>query len=126
MVKEVVVYIHGVTPRGQYSHQWQYVALHEALRKRIGDDFPKDFCGVEWGWAAPGSPARSHQLLAGAQERVGARAIMAVGDAGDFTLNPLRIAVNKFRGLMMYGLADMFYYVSEDGKSAVRYAVAQA
>jgi len=126
MAREVVVYIHGVTPKGQYSHQWQYAALHEALRKRIGEGFPEDFCGVEWGWAAPDSPARSHQLLDAAETRLGARAISAVGDASDFTLNPLRIAVNKFRGLMIYGLSDMFYYVSEDGKSAVRYAAAAA
>src|SRR5258706_15803737 len=29
MAREVVVYIHGVTPKGQYSHQGQYAALHE-------------------------------------------------------------------------------------------------
>ena len=69
MAREVVVYIHGVTPKGQYSHQWQYAALHEALRKRIGEGFPDDFCGVEWGWATPDTPARSHQLLDAAETR---------------------------------------------------------
>src|SRR5258706_10647373 len=71
MAREVVVYIHGVTPKGQYSHQWQYAALHEALRKRIGEGFPEDFCGVEGGWAAPDTSARSPQLVAAAGTRLG-------------------------------------------------------
>ena len=123
MLNETIVYVHGVSPQGQKSHQGQYQALHRAIGARCRG-FPKDFCGVEWGWATPDTQARSHQLLDAAETRLGARAISAVGDASDFTLNPLRIAVNKFRGLMIYGLSDIFYYVSEDGKSAVRYAAA--
>jgi hypothetical protein len=64
-------------------------------------------------------------LLDKAEEELGRRAMDAVADHGDFTLNPLRLALDKFRGLMMYGFADMFYYVSQDGKNAVRYALAK-
>ena len=124
MVREVMVYVHGVTPRGQHSHAEDYRGLHDGLR-RHNAAIPGDFCGVEWGWDPTGGKGRSHQLLDKAEEELGRRAMDAVGDHGDFTLNPLRAAVDKFRGLMMFGFADMFYYVSQDGKNAVRYALAK-
>ena len=124
MVREVMVYVHGVTPKGSRSHTKDYRALHEGLR-RHNAALPPDFCGAEWGWDPTGGRGRSHQLLYKAEEELGGRAMAAVRDDGDFTLNPLRVAVDKFRGLMMYGFADMFYYVSKDGKNAVRYALAK-
>ena len=38
----------------------------------------------------------------------------------DFTLNPLRCVYNAIRESFVFGIADMFYYVSEDRKAAVR------
>src|SRR5215831_14069273 len=99
MINEAVAYIHGVSPRGQGSHQAQYQQLHDALTDRIAK-FPKSFCGVEWGWN-PGGPATSHQLLSDAEEELGYRATKAVGSADDFTLNPLRLVMGKFRELMI-------------------------
>ena len=124
MVHEVMVYVHGVTPRGQRSHAGEYRTLHKGLM-RHNPTVPQSFCGVEWGWDPTGGQGRGHQLLDKAQEELGGRAMYAVRDEGDFTLNPLRVAVDKFRGLMMFGFADMFYYVSQDGKTAVRYALAR-
>jgi hypothetical protein len=124
MVREVMVYVHGVTPRGQHSHAADYQSLHDGLRRYNGA-VPAAFGGAEWGWDPTGGQGRSHQLLDRAEEQLGARAMDAVQDHGDFTINPLRLALGKFRGLMMFGFADMFYYVSQDGKNAVRYALAK-
>src|SRR4051812_30101141 len=116
MIHEVVVYIHGVSPRGQKSHHEQYRALHEAIQAKC-PGFPADYCGVEWGWHPAGVAATSHQLLSDAEENLGARALPAALAPSDFTVNPQRIAINKFRDLMIYNFSDMFYYVSEDGKN---------
>ena len=67
----------------------------------------------------------SHQLLADAERTLGERAIEAVSKASDFTINPLRMAVNEFRPLMINNFSDMFYYVSTQGKAAVRLATAR-
>lgn len=124
-MREVLVYIHGVSPLGQEGHDSDYQALHRGIRA-VRADFPEWFCGVEWGWRQSGdASASSHQLLSDAERFLGARALEAVERSGDFTLNPLRIAVNKFRPLMIHNFSDMFYYVSEDGKNALRFAVAQ-
>ena len=124
MVREVIVYVHGVTPRGQHSHAGDYQTLHDGLRRHNGA-IPAAFAGAEWGWDPTGGRGRSHLLLDQAEEHLGTRAMNVVADHGDFTLNPLRLALDKFRGLMMFGFADMFYYVSQDGKNAVRYALAK-
>lgn len=124
-MREVLVYIHGVSPLGQESHDAEYRALHEGIRAKR-PEFPQSYCGVEWGWHAQGdNTATSHKLLSDAESNLGARAIKAVDDPNDFTLNLLRVAVEKFRPLMIYNFSDMFYYASEDGKNALRYAVAE-
>jgi hypothetical protein len=124
-VREIIVYIHGVSPLGQESHEAEYQQLHQGIRGNRRD-FPEQFCGVEWGWRSAGdNAAKSHQLLSDAERFLGARAIKAADDPSDFTLNLLRVAVEKFRPLMIYNFSDMFYYASEDGKNALRFAVAQ-
>lgn len=130
MAKELVIYIHGVTDKGQ-AHTADYCRLAEGVGrycKELGKPWPRlaDSCSAEWGWPIRGpANAASHELLSVAQEEFGRRARKVAGDADDFTLNPLRAVVNGFRGLMMHNFADMFYYVSMQGKRAVRLAVAQ-
>ena len=130
-VYEVFVYVHGVTPRGQKSHLEQYRALHEAISQQAAalapaKTLPPRFCGVEWGWDPTDGQGKSHQLLDRAEEELGARALNAVNDPTDWTINPMRLALGKFRGLMMFNFADMFYYVSQDGKNALRYAMSNS
>ena len=130
-VHEVFVYVHGVTPRGQQSHAGQYASLHNAIIAQAAKlnppkVIPTDYCGVEWGWDPTNGQGKSHQLLDKAEEALGDRAVAAASDASDWTINPMRIAVDKFRGLMIYNFADMFYYVSQDGKTALRYAMANS
>ncbi|MHC5023926.1 MAG: hypothetical protein ACYTGG_08435 [Planctomycetota bacterium] len=122
---EVLVYLHGVSNdlRGR-AHDEEYKALHDGIA-RHNNDWPNRYLGVEWGWDHTPGRATSHELLTDAQRQLGARLMPALMDPGDFTLNPARAMVNGLRPLMTYGFGDIFYYVSADGKKAVRRAVAK-
>lgn len=126
---EMVVYIHGVmNDRRGRSHRPEYDALHKGISAHLQARAWREatVVGVEWGWNFAGrARPRSHELLTTAQNRLGGRALAALKSQGDFTLNPLRHVVNGFRPLMLYGFGDMFYYVSADGKQAVRLAVTE-
>ena len=121
---ELVVYVHGVSNDlcGR-RHTPEYEAMHKGVAAR-NPAWPSKYVGVEWGWNHDGGEAKSHQLLTEAQRHLGARALHGVTAPWDFTLNPARSVVNSMRPLMIYGFADIFYYVSADGKKAVRGAVA--
>jgi len=124
-VKEHVVYIHGVQGEKQgESHKEQYGAMHKGIRKKR-PDFPRQYAGVEWGWQRPDGTGAADERLFEAQRVLGERGMKAVNDEWDFTLNPARIVINQFRPIVFYNFADMFYYVSADGKETVRRSVAQ-
>lgn len=120
---ELVVYIHGVSNdlRGR-NHTPEYEDLQKGITS-LNSSWPSRYLGVEWGWNNDRGAAKSQQMLTDAQRQLGARAMPALMDPRDFTLNPGRAMVNKLRSLMLYGFGDMFYYVSADGKAAVRDAV---
>lgn len=123
---ETAIYVHGVSADGVQGHTAEYEALHQGIRA-YNDDWPKAYCGVEWGWhPLEREDPMSHELLASAQSIIGQRAFRAVDRESDFTLNLLRIAVEKFRPLVLYNFSDMFYYVSTQGKHGIRLAFAQA
>ncbi len=124
---EIVVYIHGVSHEPG-SHEPVYRALHHGIAGQLtgqSGDWPSDFVPVEWGWEYPGGTDRSERRLTEAQRLLGGRIEQAMDATTEFTLNPLRIAINKVRPLLIYRFADMFYYVSRDGKEAIRQAVAE-
>ena len=126
-IVEVVIYIHGVSQSKQErAHDREYSQLHEGIRK-WANDWPSRYCGVEWGGNPfPKDPnPRSHKLLATAQRHLGSRVMPVIDDASDWTPNPARLAVGTIRRLAFYGFSDMFYYVSRDGKNAVRSTVAE-
>lgn len=124
MVREVVIYIHGVS-NGSGSHDREYATLHNGVRA-ANLNWPAAYLGVEWGWNSVNSAQPSgHELLSTAEEVFGGRALKALDAQWDLTLNPTRLVINQFRPLMMYGFADMFYYVSSDGKNSVRHSVAK-
>ncbi len=126
-VHEIVVYIHGVsTDVKEKSHDENYSNFHNGVRKLIKSGWPVRYCGVEWGANLESSQTpENHQLLTVAQRNLGGRVMPCVDEASDFTVNPARLAANGFRKLAFYGFGDMFYYVSLDGKLAVRSATAR-
>ena len=75
---------------------------------------------IEWGSQYDALQRwRSQRLLTLAQTTLGERLLRVVNDTYDPTINPGH-SVNAFRPLMVYGFSDMFYYVSTDGKAAIR------
>lgn len=122
---EIVIYIHGVSSdkRGR-NHETEYTTLHEGIAK-LHNDWPSTKIGIEWGWNfQEDTHPKQHELLTDAQRLLGLRLMNAVDDPFDITINPFRAALPKIRNLIFYGFSDMFYYVSKDGKKAVRNTVA--
>ena len=122
---EVVIYIHGVSGDKQgRSHETEYTTLHKGIGK-LHNDWPPTRIGIEWGWNfQEDANPKQHELLTKAQRLLGFRLMNAVDDPFDVTINPVRALLPKLRGLIFYGFSDMFYYVSKDGKKAVRNTVA--
>ena len=127
-IVEVVVYIHGVSSSKKTRlHTEEYDQLHSGIRRYLsaGAHWPEDYCGVEWGSHQPDDPSPLGQkLLTTAQRKLGARITRAMDEESDFTFNPARLFMEPIRKRTFYGFGDLFYYVSADGKAAVRSAVA--
>lgn len=126
-IVEIVIYIHGVSQgTHERAHDTEYMQLHQGIEK-WATNWPKTYCGVEWGGNPfPQNPnPTSHKLLAKAQRHLGSRVMPVIDRASDWTLNPARLAAGTIRKMAFYGFSDMFYYVSRDGKKAVRTAVAE-
>lgn len=122
-MKEVVYYIHGVTPRPEpIPHHDLYGKWNDGVRS-INSAWPGTFDGAEWGWNPGTDTSHDQQLLSQAQMQLGNRLLPEISDAKDFSLNPARIAVNQLREINFYGFSDMFYYTSNTGKEAVRAAI---
>jgi hypothetical protein len=118
---EVPVFIHGITserePRSHASTYVSFLALvNEALAARGKMPFAEPPIMVEWGWEAS---LGKDKYLAEA-ERLVASQVSASSERRRRTLNPLRRFTDGARDAFLYGFADMFYYISEDGGKAVR------
>ena len=127
-IVEIAIYIHGVSHSlHEKPHNEQYAQLHNGITTNA-NGWPNAFCGVEWGGnlkPVEKNPM-SHKLLTAAQRKLGGRIMPVVDEVWDFTPNFVaRMIVNGFRKLAFYGFGDMFYYVSADGKQAIRCAVAK-
>ncbi len=126
--RELVFYIHGVSPsREGRRHTAEYRALHEGIGRHMPADkeWPEKHEGAEWGWNVQGEEdPKSHQALTKAQNILGDRVFDAIGEQRDWTWNPTRLLTNALRELLFFGFGDMFYYVSADGKWSVRHEVA--
>jgi hypothetical protein len=123
--KDLVYYIHGVTPRRNPSpHSAIYRELHEGVRS-FNSEWPESFGGAEWGWNPGEETPMDQELLSQAQNQLGNRVLPAVSNAKDFSLNPSRLALNQLREINFFGFSDMFYYTSDTGKEAVRAAISK-
>lgn len=123
---EIPVFIHGMTPDvNPLGHNTEYDSLlalvQRELRALSKPTFTERPLKVEWGWAT-GQTTSADEKLAEAErwltEGVTAQEKHLRGT--DWTFNPLSFARRWAREFLFYGIADMFYYVSEDGESTVR------
>lgn len=122
--KEVTVYVHGISPeRNVESHSVTYDTLQENVDKeleKLGKEPLGEAIKVEWGWEYVKNK-EADRYLAEAERRIYDMTFKAYKKAKDLTINPNRwIVKNKLRPLFLFGIADMFYYVSEYGKKSIR------
>jgi hypothetical protein len=129
-MREIIIFVHGVSSdQLGRRHDPEYDALYEGVAAASSQSSVwrrAEVCRIEWGWNydAAAEPRRE-QALTLAQTTLGERLLGVINDAYDPTINPGRFVVNAFRPLLVYGFSDMFYYVSNDGKAAVRAAMAE-
>ncbi len=148
MSRDLVIYIHGISPgegakpaaessreeleesRSRLGHTAEYQRLNEGVggalkaadreRWRVATTH----CYTEWGWEHEESDAsnlgRSHRL-SDAQHYLGRRVLQEIADSHRFSAFPKR----PVRALSLYGLSDVFYYVSADGNRSIRARVSQ-
>lgn len=123
-VREVIAYIHGVS-NDIYAepHTDLYNNFNQSVRHHR-DEWPSEFCGVEWGSKARTFKSTGHALLTEAQRELGARVFSAIDKQRDWPWHPSRLLQGSVRELIFYGFGDMFYYTSEEGKEDVRNAMA--
>jgi hypothetical protein len=130
MVKEFIVYIHGITCLGQHKvHNSEYDELQRGVASEFNSNSEwnnAQLCFTEWGWNFdkqfnPGN----QRVLSKAQSNLSKRVLHKVKTSKDFTINPLRFALNPMRKLMLFGFSDMFYYVSSDGKLQIRTSICE-
>lgn len=129
-MREIIIFVHGVSAdQLGRRHDEEYDALFEGVATAAAQSSgwrTAEVCRVEWGWNYNAlSEPQGEQLLTLAQTTLGERLLPIINDAYDPTINPGRYVVNAFRPLLVYGFSDMFYYVSSDGKAAVRGALAE-
>ena len=117
---EVPIFIHGVTPEIKpTSHQGEYrdllKAVNTGLKERGKPKLSKPI-RIEWGRKYPGSKGMDQYLSQ--VERIlntGVKESMGLGNYSGI------LGVYKpFRELLFFGVADLMYYVSSDGKEALR------
>lgn len=130
MLKEFIVYIHGITCNCEPGpHIDEYDKIHNG----VGSLLPPNsewhnavVCRTEWGWNydKQQSPS-SHRALNNAQNIFAERVLDKVNSSKDISLNPLRLALTPLRNLMLYGFSDLFYYISSEGKLAIRTSICE-
>ena len=146
-IKEVVIYIHGVSSNKEdqskkdqskedQSHEAEYKEFHEGMKKELKirhvvEKWPTCRIDIEWGHHCrkEGEKAEGHELLTKAQKYLGDRTIKITDKAENCADSidpclPVGKWLRSMRDLMIYSFSDMFYYVSDDGKKSVLNAVA--
>ena len=132
-ITEIVVYVHGVSDDLQDTpHTSLYEDFHNKIKK-VTKTWPENFCGVEWGTIlenVAGNP-ENQELLTTAQRNLGGRVTPVIRKAKNSSPPDRRAGVtdrwiaDELRELIFYGIGDIFYYVSAEGKKAVLNAVAK-
>lgn len=143
---DLIIYIHGVSPdedlvtvtektisgeerppSQRSGHQEDYEFLSRGVGEQISNTTRKEawqkaiHCHTEWGWEHEETDAQigaSHRLI-DAQYHLGKRTIRKMKRPWVWgsLLSPLR-------KIELYGLSDVFYYVTTDGRRSVRDRIA--
>lgn len=123
MSTEVIIYIHGITPSPAPGlHKADYDMFHSLLTQELfslGKLPPANRIDVEWGYRGP-TIETGDKILAETERYLHQKAEEEADKNWDFAVNPLRMVHTTIRKSFLLGFTDMFYYISEDGKSEVR------
>lgn len=128
---EIPIFIHGIMPeKCPQSHKDNYIKLLRKVNGYLvtpGERLPEEnLVSVEWGWKhrAYNQQATRDEYLA-KSERIIDKYIRKAAPWYKH-INPIfpwRILSFIIRNIYLYAIADLFYYVSEEGKRAVRNSV---
>jgi hypothetical protein len=122
-MKEIIIYIHGINPDIKpKNHIEQYDNFEQNLKKALvksGKNYPQHRIDIEWGSNLP-QILTQDKILADTERKIFRKLRKLSEKIWDFTLNPLRIIHNLIRKSFILGFADLFYYISEDGKEEIR------
>lgn len=127
MQHEFIIYLHGVLPHRQgRDHSKKYRKLHRGIKYFLTDPDERErwenaqICMTEWGWQTSDDiDLGNHRYLSAAQDSLGSEVLDII--KSDYLI-PYRPQV-FMRHITLFGLSDMFYYVSLDGKNSVRSAI---
>lgn len=146
MKQDLVIYIHGVSPdldlvtntpeffvTGKRpgkpkGHAGQYAAFHRGVSRHLKGAERRArwqdavICGTEWGWESFESDAwigKSHRLI-DAEFWLGRRVLKVMRRRG-----PWGRLLEKMRQTALYGGADVFYYLSADGRESIRWRISE-
>lgn len=117
---EIPVFIHGMNPSkypgtGEQEYRKLLDRVNNALKLSNKGGFSKESIFITWGRRTPQS-GENDQYLAEVERIIESRVRKSMGSAyaGPFGLYGIA------RDLLFFGIADVFYYLSEDGEQALR------
>jgi hypothetical protein len=121
---EIPVLIHGITPQmDPRGSKAEYDMLINSVNAALVERGKRPFSGrriyVEWGWQS-GQSTQKDRYLAELERKLMTGVHSALSQVSDFTLNPARFAYRPLRELFLFGVPDLFYYISTDGEKALR------
>jgi hypothetical protein len=126
---EIPVFIHGINPkrypgtsRLEYDELLQRVNDKLKLHQKVGFSQEKDEqIFVTWGVPTdPPQPSKNDKYLSEAERKIDEKARQSMGAAAYGGILGIHGAARNF---FFLGISDIFYYVSSDGKHALRYHV---
>jgi len=142
--KELIIYVHGITAEAEINDPSKtYDDFHAGVKAVLGtgEEFGAPV-KIRWGWDwdRDGKYKSEDERLAEAEEKIYGEVKKSLDKTRGFftgiftasvpvfnwfhlglpTFGVPRMIVDGFRSTMLRGVADMFYYVSEDGRNTVR------
>lgn len=116
---EIPVFIHGINPNPRpATGRREYQQLLERVEKRLEnrpDGFSKERIFITWGIPSPPFDYRD-QYLADVERRIAANVRRDMGSRYAAFFG----AYGLIRNFFFFGVADLIYYVSKDGETALR------
>ena len=122
---EIPVLIHGVDPSTnpkEHSRSYNNIIslINQQLKKQNKKQFTEKPISVEWGWDS-GKSNQSDKYLSKAQLILYEKIKNSENKTNSFFfINLLKKFYSKLRKELLLGGGDIFYYLSQDGETAVR------